>query len=181
MRKILRKRGTGKRLFKRESWQRVGAFLLAVVLFAGVLEMPAVTRAASKVTCKSLSKAALDKTGGSSKLKYQTTKKDGFSGFTVSDTKKVSSLVYLCDEKEVYAICVVKASSKANAASLLSSMKSYQEQNSQSDYLGDYSASEQKVFKNAVCGRKGKYVWYIAMSENKSDNQKGHTRIKELL
>lgn len=181
MRKILRKRGTGKRHFKRESWRRVAVFLLAAVLFAGVLEMPAVTRAASKVTCKSLCKAALDETGGSSKLKYQTTKKDGFSGFTVSDSKKVSSLVYLCDEKEVYAICVVKASSKANAADLLSSMKSYKEQNSQSDYLGDYSASEQKVFRNAVCGRKGRYVWYIAMSTKKSDNQKGHTKIKELL
>lgn len=181
MEKILKHRGVGKIFLKKGSWRRAVTFLLAAVLFAGALEMPVLTRAAAKVTCKSLSKAALDKTGGSSKLKYQTTKKDGFSGFTVSDNKKVSSLVYLCDAKEVYAICVVKASSSANAASLLGSMKSYKEQNSQSDYLSDYSASEQKVFKNAVCGKKGRYVWYIAMSTKKSVNQKGQTKIKELL
>lgn len=176
MKGILRNRGK-----RRQGWQRAAAFLTALALFAGVLQMPVLTQAASKTTCKSLCKAALDETGGSSKLKYQTTKKDGFSGFRVSDSKKVSSLVYLCDEKEVYAICVVKATSKSNASKLLESMKTFREQNSGSDYLSDYSASEQKVFKNAVCGKKGKYVWYIAMSEKKSVNKKGQTKIKELL
>lgn len=178
---ILKHRGTKKNFLTKGSWRRAAVLLLAAALFAGALEMPVLVQAASKVTCKSLCKAALGKTGGSSKLKYQTTKKDGFSGFTVSDNKKVSSLVYLCDEKDVYAICVVKASSSANATSLLGSMKAYKEQNSQSDYLSDYSATEQKVFKNAVCGKKGRYVWYIAMSTKKSVNQKGQTKIKELL
>ena len=120
---ILKHRGTKKNFLTKGSWRRAAVLLLAAALFAGALEMPVLVQAASKVTCKSLCKAALGKTGGSSKLKYQTTKKDGFSGFTVSDNKKVSSLVYLCDEKDVYAICVVKASSSANATSLLGSMK----------------------------------------------------------
>lgn len=161
--------------------RRMAAFFVALALLAGVFQTPVLTQAAGGTTCKSLAKAALDETGGSSKLKYQTTKKDGFSGFTVSDSKKVSSLVYLCDEKEVYAICVVKATSKANASKLLAGMKSFQKQNSGSDYLSDYSDEEQKVFKNAVCGKKGKYVWYIAMSTKKSVNKKGQTGIKEQL
>lgn len=164
-------------LFRR----RAAALVLVAALFAGVLQMPVLTQAASKTTCKSLAKAALEETGGSSKLKYQTTKKDGFSGFTVSDSKKVSSLVYLCDAKEVYALCVVKATSKSNASKLLNSLKAYKKQNSSSDYLSDYSSTEQKVFKNAVCGKKGKYVWYIAMSTSTSVNRKGQTEIKELL
>lgn len=176
MKGILRNKG-----LRRSSWKRAAAFLLAVTLFAGVLQMPVLTGAATKVTCKSLCKAALDETGGSSKLEYQTTKKDGFSGFTVSDSKKVSSLAYLCDAKDVYAICVVKATSKSNATKLLNSLKAYKKQNSDSDYLSDYSSDEQKVFKNAICGKKGKYVWYIAMSTSKSVNQKGQKKIKELL
>lgn len=162
-------------------WRRIAACLLAAVLCFGLMiQMPVSTYAAG-VTCKSLSKAALDGTGGSSKLKYQTTSADEFAGFTLSEAEKVSSIVYLCDEKEVYSICVAQASSKSKASELLKSLKSYKERNSSSDYLSDYSSTEQKVFKNAICGKKGKYVWYIAMSSSKSVNKKGQTELKKQL
>ena len=64
---------------------------------------------------------------------------------------------------------------------MLKSLKAYKANNSSSDYLSDYSAFEQKLFKNAVCGRKGKYVWYIAMSEKKSVNKKGQDVLKQKL
>ena len=88
---------------------------------------------------------------------------------------------YLCDEKEVYSLCVAKASSNSDASKLLKSLKSYKKRNSSSDYLSDYSSTEQKVFKNALCGKKGKYVWYIALSSDKSVNKKGQTALKKAL
>ena len=133
------------------------------------------------VSCKTLCQAALKKTGGESKLKYQSAKAEDFGGFSASDRKKVSSVMYVCDEKEAYSLCVAKASSNSDAADLLKSLKSYKSANSSSDYLSDYSSDEQKVFKNALCGRKGKYVWYIAMSSKKSVNKKGQTALKEKL
>lgn len=154
--------------------------LAAVLLFSTMLQIPMLTNAAG-ASCKSLSKAALDATGGSSKLKFQTTEADEFGGFTISEAAKVSSIAYLCDEKEVYSICVAKTSSKSDAAALLKSLKAYKERNCGSDYLSDYSSTEQKVFKNAVCGKSGKYIWYIAMSSKKSVNKKGQTALKKLL
>lgn len=161
--------------------RRPAAFLLAAVLMlSAMLQMPVLANAA-EASCKSLSKAVLDTTGGSNKLKYQTTKADEFGAFTISEAEKVSSIAYLCDEKEVYSICVAKASGKSDAAALLKSLKSYKKRNCGSDYLSDYSSAEQKVFKNAVCGRSGKYIWYIAMSSKKSVNKKGQKALKELL
>lgn len=163
------------------SIQRIMAALLVIVLSVGALQTPFLAEAASKVTCKKLCKAALNVTGGSSKLQYQTTKALEFPGFSASDAEDVSSIAYLCDEKEVYCICVAKASSKSKAKDLLNSLKAYHDQGVHSDYLDDYSNNEQKVIKNAVYGRKGRYVWYIAMSTKKSVNKKGQTKIKEQL
>ncbi len=169
-----------KELHKKSAWKRIFSFLFAAAFLVGaMLKYPVLPDAA--VSCKSLGKAALEATGGSSKLKYQTTKADEFGGFTISEAKKVSSIVYLCDEKEVYSLCIAKAASKSDANELLKSLKSYKEHNSGSDYLSDYSATEQKVFKNAVCGKKGKYVWYIAMSSSKSVNKEGQTALKKQL
>lgn len=161
--------------------RKAATFLLAAVLFFGaMLQIPMPANAAS-ASCKSLSKAVLDATGNSSKLKFQTTEADEFGGFTISEAAKVSSIAYLCDEKEVYSICVAKTSGKSDAAALLKSLKAYKERNCGSDYLSDYSSAEQKVFKNAVCGKSGKYIWYIAMSSKKSVNKKGQTALKKLL
>ncbi|MCX4317481.1 MAG: DUF4358 domain-containing protein [Lachnospiraceae bacterium] len=161
--------------------RRIAAVLLAFFLFAGLLPDSLSVEAAAKITCKKLCQTALKETGGSSKLEYQTTKKTDFPGFTISESEKISSLAYLCDEKEVYAICVVKAKSKSDAADLLESLQTYQESLSESDYLNDYSSTEQKILKNSVCGKKGKYVWYIAMSTKESVNKKGQTKIKKKL
>ncbi len=165
---------------KRRKGIRITACILAFVMVFGMfLQVPAVADAA--VSCKTLCQAALKKTGGESKLKYQSAKAEDFGGFSASDRKKVSSVMYVCDEKEAYSLCVAKASSNSDAADLLKSLKSYKSANSSSDYLSDYSSDEQKVFKNALCGRKGKYVWYIAMSSKKSVNKKGQTALKEKL
>lgn len=160
--------------------KRLASILLAFTLCFGMLFYAAVPASAA-VNCKSLCQAALKATGGSSHLKFQSKKASDFGGFTVSDTEKVSSIMYACDEKEAYSICVAKASSKSGASALLKSLKAYKSNNSSSDYLSDYSSTEQKVFKNAICGKSGKYVWYIAMSSSKSVNKKGQEAIKEKL
>lgn len=89
--------------------------------------------------------------------------------------------MYLCDAKEVYSICVAMAGNTDDAKSLLKTLKTYKTNNCSSTYLSDYSSTEQKVFKNAVCGRKGNYVWYIAMSPRKSANTKGQKALKSKL
>lgn len=166
---------------KKITCNRFAVILTAAVLCLGfIMQMP-LTASAAGATCKSLGKAALEASGGSDKLKYQTTSADEFGAFTISEAAKVSSIVYLCDEKEVYSLCVAKASSSSDASALLKSLKSYKKRNSNSDYLSDYSSTEQKVFKNALCGKKGKYVWYIALSSDKSVNKKGQTALKKEL
>lgn len=157
-------------------------FILVLALAAGVV--PQAVQAATKkeeVTCKSLFSAALKKTGGSKKLKYASTSAMDFGAFSHSDRDKVESIQYAYDKKEVYSLCVVKAKDTDKAKSLLKTLKSYKANNNKSDYLSDYTSSEKKVFKNAICGRKGVYVWYIAMSTKKATNQKGQSAIKNEL
>lgn len=164
------------------AWIRKIALFLCIVFVAGLALKPAVAaEAAGGDKCKTLCQAALKKTGNGSKIKYQSTSASDFGGFSVSDCEKVSSIMYICDEKEVYSICVAKASSKSDAADLLKSLKAYKSNNSSSDYLSDYTSDEQKVLKNAICGKKGKYVWYIAMSASKEDNKKGQKALKKKL
>lgn len=163
------------------TWKNAAALLMALIMILGALVQAPVYVQAASVRCKSLCQTVLKETGGESHLKFQSKKAADFGGFTVADRKKVSSIMYVCDEKEAYAVCVVKASSNSDAADLLKSMKSYKSNNSSSDYLSDYSSDEQKVFKNAICGKKGKYVWYIAMSTKKSVNKNGQTALKEKL
>lgn len=157
--------------------QKTVCCLLAVVCcLLAFLQAP--VTADAKVSAKSLCRAALNATGGSSQLKYQTAEAGECPIFTVAQSEKISSIAYLCDEKEIYSICVAKAAKKADASSLLESIKTYKKSNSSSDYLSDYSKTEQKVFKNAVCGKKGSYVWYIAMSPEKDTNKKGQNALK---
>jgi hypothetical protein len=88
---------------------------------------------------------------------------------------------YVFDAKEAYSLCVMQAKNASQAKSLLGTLKSYKKRNCKSDYLSDYTAAEKQVFQNAVCGQKGKYVWYIAMSPKKDVNMKGQTALKKKL
>jgi len=168
---------------KREDMKKEVRFLSAVLVISALLvglliQLPVCVQAKS-VSCKSLCRAALLKTGGADNLKYQSEKASDFGGFSVSEREKVSSILYACDEAEVYSICVVKAASRSDAADVLKYFKAYKTRNTGSSYLQDYSSAQQDVFKNAVCGRKGKYAWYIAMSTSKSDNKNGQKAIKK--
>ncbi len=167
-----------------KSWsknlKKMTCLLLAFACCALTL-LQAPCAANAKASAKSLCKAALDATGGESQLKFQTTKAGDCPIFTVAQGKKISSIAYLCDDKEIYSICVVKAAKKVDASGLLKSIKEYKKNNSNNDYLSDYSKTEQKVFRNAICGKKGSYVWYIAMSSQKAVNQKGQDALKQQL
>ncbi len=177
-----RKQEYGKRGSERglPRMRKIACCLLALACCVLALVQAPVT-ADAKVTVKSLCKAALDATGGSSQLTSQTTKAGDCPIFTIAQSKKIDSIAYLCDDKEIYSICVVKAAKKSDASGLLKSVQAYKKNNSSSDYLSDYSKTEQKVFKNAVCGKKGQYVWYIAMSSEKAVNKKGQDALKKQL
>lgn len=150
----------------------LGFFLICLIPSAGV---------SAKTGCQPACAAALKATGNSSKIKYKSATPMDFGGFSASAQKKAVSFMYICDAKEVYSICVARAGNAADAKSLLKTLKTYKTNNCNSGYLSDYSATEQKVFKNAVCGRKGNYVWYIAMSPQKSTNTKGQKALKRKL
>ena len=169
---------------QRKSYKQSIAFLLLLSLFlglAGGFASQTVLASTQKSVCKTLCGKALKATGGSSKLKYSSESTLDFGGLPLSAGKKVESISYVCDSKEVYSLCVMKAKSAKDAKKLLKAMKKYKKSNCSSNYLSDYSAEERKVFQNAIYGKKGSYVWYIAMSGNKSNNIKGQSALKKAI
>ncbi len=159
-------------------FKKISCFVLILALLTGVFPQVS-AEAKSEVTCKTLCGSALKATGGSKKLKYASTNALDFGALSSSARKKVKSIQYVCDAKEVYSLCVIKAKNASHAKSLLKTLNKYKKRNCKSDYLSDYSATEKKVFENAVCGKKGNYVWYIAMSSKKKINNKGKTALKK--
>lgn len=159
-----------------------GLLIFAMVFSVSFIVNGGTSRATQSGTdCAALCKAALKVTGNSDKLKYKSEAAIDFGALGSSDRKRVSEIIYLCDKKEAYSIAVINTSSTKDAKALYKSLKTYKKNNSKSDYLGDYSAAEQKVFKNAVVAKKGTYVWYIAMSEKKGNNNKGSKAISKSL
>lgn len=152
--------------------------ILALCMAICFVSQPSYIAHAAGSDMKSLCSEVLKVTGNKNKLKYKSEKATDFAGFSIADCKKVSSIMYVCDDKEVYSLCVAKAKNAKGASKLLKSLKSYKKANANSDYLSDYSKQEQKVLKNSVCGKKGSYVWYIAMSGSKSVNKKGQSALK---
>ena len=162
--------------------RKLSCFIFVLALLATILPLPvAEAKAKTEVSCKSLCSAALKATGGSKKLKYTSTSAIDFGGLSASVRDKVKNIQYICDAKEVYSLCLIKTENTSNAKTVLNALKKYKKNNSNSNYLSDYSSTEKKVFKNAVCGKKGKFVWYIAMSPKKATNNKGQTAIKKKL
>lgn len=162
------------------NYKKTVYILTALVLLAGIL-VKAPVKAGSQTDCKVLAAAALKASGGSDKLKYKSESSMDFGAISSSDRGKVQQIMYICDEKEVYSLCVAQAKNNAAAKKLLRVLKEYIKNNNNSDYLSDYSAEEKNVLKNAICGKKGKYVWYVAMSQNKSNNKKGQKALKKKL
>lgn len=152
--------------------------VLALILGC-MVQVP--VQAKTGADCKTLCVASLKATGGSSKLKYTSTSAMDFGALSASARKKVKTIQYLCDTKEVYSLCVIQTKTAAQAKSLLKVLKNYKKSNCKSDYLTDYSKTERKVSQNAVYGRKGTCVWYIAMSPKKKVNQKGQAAIRKKL
>ena len=163
-----------------KAWKRIFVLTLAVLFLAGMLPQVPVN-AKGSVSCKSLCSAALKAAGGAGHLKYQSTSAYDFGALPVSAKKKVKNISYVCDAKEVYSLCVMQAKNTSDAKSLQKQLKKYIKNNKKSSYLSDYSQAEQKVFKYAICGKKGNYVWYIAMSPKKASNTKGQKAIQRML
>ena len=164
----------------KRNFKRVFCIIFTAVLLAGILLQTPV-EAKEAVSCKSLCSAALEGSGAAGKLEYQSGNAIDFGALSVSARKKVKSIQYICDSKEVYSLCVIQAKNAAGAKSLYKQLRKYKKNNCSSAYLSDYSSTEQKVYKNALCGRKGRYVWYIALSHQKAVNTKGQDAIKKKL
>lgn len=159
--------------------RRVLCLTTAMLLFVSLLPQSSVR--AESVSCKSLCSAAIKAAGGGNQLKYKSTSAMDFGALSASARKKVKNMQYVCDEKEVYSLCVIEAKSVSHASALCKVLQDYKKRNCSSNYLSDYSPTERKVFQNAVYGKKGKYVWYVALSPSASQNKKGQAAIKNKL
>ena len=115
------------------------------------------------------------------KIRHSSAAALDFGALTHSVRSQVKTIQYVCDSKEAYSLCVMEAKNGKGAKKLYNALKKYQKANSKSDYLSDYSKTEQKVFKNAIYGKKGTFVWYIAMSPSKAVNKKGQAALKKKL
>jgi hypothetical protein len=164
---------------KRRIWNTIVCMALLLSLVSGLRSVH--VEAQKNTSCKTLCSKALKAAGGSSHLKYSSVSAMDFGALSAGDRNRVKEIQYVCDAKEAYSLCIMKTANPKNAGKLLKAMKSYKKSNCKSNYLSDYSATEQKVFRNAICGKKGNYVWYIAMSTDKKDNQKGQKAIVKAL
>ena len=157
-------------------------FIVAIAVSGtDVYRVPVAVAAETGADCTSLCKNALKATGNAENLKYKSQLALDFGALDSSSRKCVSEMIYLCDKKEVYSIAVINTKSTKDAKKLYKSLKAYKKANAKSDYLSDYTDTEQKVFKNALVAKSGTYVWYIAMSDKKRDNTKGSKAIKKYL
>ena len=156
--------------------------ILLVLLASSFMPATGIAAAAKGKDCKTLCASALKATGGKDKIKYKSSSALSFGALSASSAKKVKDIMYVCDSKEVYSICVMEAKSKKDAGKLLKDLKKYKKSNTTGNYyLSDYSKTEQKVLGSTLCGKKSKTVWYIAMSPDASVNKKGENAIKKSL
>ncbi len=163
-------------------FRKIICTILAMTLLIGLVAAePAQAKPKSKANCKALCSAALKATGGSANLKYASKSALDFGALSSAARKKVKAMQYVFDAKEAYSLCVMEAKNVSQAKSLFGTLNKYKKRNCKSDYLSDYTTAEKQVFQNAVCGQKGKYVWYIAMSPKKDVNMKGQTALKKKL
>ena len=154
------------------------SIMFSLIITGFLFQIPA---EAKNIGCKSLCGVVLKASGGAKELEYQSDNALDFGALSASDRKKIKNIQYICDSKEVYSLCVLQAKNATGAKSLLKHLQKYKKNNCSSDYLQDYSSTEQNVFKNAICGRKGNYVWYIAVSDTKQVNIDGQKAIKKKL
>lgn len=159
--------------------KKIIAILLVLALCNSISVGSTAEAKENNVTCKSLCGVVLGATGGSEKLKYSSSLAMDFGGLSASARNKVKEISYVCDAKEVYSLCVMKTSSPKDTKTVVKALQKYKKNNTHSDYLSDYSSDEKKVFQNAIYGKKGCYVWYIAMSPKKSQNTKGQKALKK--
>lgn len=140
-----------------------------------------VAEAKASSTLKKACAAVAKKTGNAKKLKFKTSTPSDFDAISFRYDKKVSAMYYVADDKTVYNICVAKAKTTAYAKKIYKAFASYKQSRLKNEYFKtDYTKTEQKIMKNAIYGRKGKYVWYISMSSLKK-NKAGESALKKKL
>lgn len=161
-----------------KQWKKMLAVWLTFVVLLGTMDGKKAEASAAD-TVKSACAAALKATGNKDKVKYQSTSAD-FDGIPYKLSEKLSAIFFITNDNGVYNICVTRAKTKGIAKELYQSFASYKKQMVKNPYLNDYSKAEQSVIKNAVYGKKGKFVWYISMSSKKK-NLEGEEALKKTL
>ncbi|MDD7403572.1 MAG: hypothetical protein SO170_07645 [Butyribacter sp.] len=161
--------------------KKMAKVLVMMCVVAGLLlgGQPGTTSKAAGSKEKAMCAAALKRTGNAKKLNYKSTTPYEFDAISYKHQKKVKSMYFVTSDNTAYVICVAKAKTTKQAKALYSAFGKYKYNKMHDTYFKkDYKKSEQSVIKNAVYGRKGAYVWYIAMSSKKK-NLAGQAAIKK--
>ncbi|MBR1743831.1 MAG: hypothetical protein IJ733_18620 [Lachnospiraceae bacterium] len=163
---------------KRKQKKMIAILLMMAILFTSIGKTRAeAANAASKV--KNACSAALKATGNAKKIKYKSTTPSDFDAISYKYNKKVSAMFFVTSDNTVYNICVAQGKSANDAKTLYKAFAQYKENQIHGLYFDtDFSKAEQNVMKNAIYGRKGKFVWYISMSSKKK-NLAGETALKK--
>lgn len=157
---------------------RIAAVVCMVIMCISLF--PQMGQAAKKKeSCKTLCGYALKTTGGAKKLKYSSAAALDFGALTHSVRSQVKTIQYVCDSKEAYSLCVMEAKNGKGAKKLYNALKKYQKANSKSDYLSDYSKTEQKVFKKCNLWEKRNFCLVYCNVSVKSCQQKRTGGIEE--
>ena len=124
--------------------------------------------------------AAVKAAGNAEKLAYKSETPADFEAVSYKYRKKVASCFFVTSDNSVYNVFVAKAKSINDAKKLKKAFSEYKENQITGIYFNtDYTKTEQNVKKNAIYGRKGKYVWYISMSHKAKNNIAGETALKK--
>ncbi|MBR1740590.1 MAG: hypothetical protein IJ733_01725 [Lachnospiraceae bacterium] len=157
------------------------SFSLVMALLIAGLESGGGTHAVAENKLKTACATALKATGNAKKLTYKTSTPSDFDAISFRHDRKVSAIYYVTSDNTVYNVCVAKAKTTANAKTLYQAFAAYKKDRLASEYFkADFTKTEQNVMRNAIYGRKGKYVWYISMSSKKK-NQAGEKALKKKL
>ena len=143
--------------------------LCAVLVFTLLFSLTTVkTMAASKA--KNACAAALKVTKNIDKIQYQSTSAQDFEGIPFNYKNKVTDMYFVTSDNGVYNVCIAKAKTTKVAKKLNTAFKKFKNNQINGLYFeSDYSKEEQTIMKNAVYGRKGKFVWYVSMSDKKTN------------
>lgn len=156
------------------------AVILLMAAIISIIPAGINARAKEDAELEKACSAAVKAAGNAEKLAYKSATPADFEAVSYKHKKRVASCFFVTSDNSVYNVFIAKAKSVNDAKKLDKAFSEYKENQITGIYFNtDYTKTEQNVMKNAVYGRKGKYVWYISMSHKAKNNIAGEKALRQ--